>query len=90
MKNIFSLKELKIGAQKYKILFVKGDDIEKDCGECNPATLQIKIRKDMPVSQVEETLLHEIVHAINGGLDETTVDAISCGLYQVFKDNNIK
>ena len=43
-------------------------------------------------SVIEETLLHEIIHAVdinynNHSLNEDTVDRLSEGLYQVLKDN---
>lgn len=85
--DVFKLKELKIGGQLYKIKFVNADDIEHDCGECNRATTTIKIRKDMSIGQTKETLIHEIIHAINSDLSELAVDAVAHGLYQVYKDN---
>jgi hypothetical protein len=82
-------KKFKIGGHIYSIELVDGEDITKDCGECNKARNVIKIRKDIPQTQIEETLLHEIIHALNGGLDEVTVDGLATGLYQVLKDNKL-
>ena len=82
--DVFSLKELKIGGHKYKILFV--DDLE-DCGEFNNSTGTIKIKAGMPKSQTEETLLHEIIHACNPDLKEEVVGSLSMILYQVYRDN---
>lgn len=54
---------------------------------------EIVIRKDMPVENQEETLLHEVIHNISDnigiGLDENQVKQICVSLYSVFKDNNI-
>lgn len=82
-------KTLKIGAHIYKVLLVDGEDIEKDCGEQNPVRQVIKIRKDMPQTQKEEVLLHEIIHVINISLSEETVGFLSQALYQALKDNKL-
>jgi len=82
--DVFSLKELKIGGHRYKILFV--EDLE-DCGECNNATGIIKLRVGMSESVTEETLLHEVIHACNPDLNDEIVASLSMLLYQVYKDN---
>jgi len=51
--------------------------------------------KKMPEAYIFETLLHEIIHAIDyiynstGDLKEETVIGLGRGLYQVLKDNKI-
>lgn len=82
-------KQLKIGGHRYKIELVDPEDLEKDCGQQNRARNTIKIRNDLPQSQLEETLIHEVIHAINGDLKEETVDFLSMAIYQVLKDNKL-
>lgn len=82
-------KTLKIGGHIYEIEFVDGEKINNDCGEQNRARNTIKLRKDLPQSQLEETLIHEVIHALNGGLKEEMVDGMAMGIYQVLKDNNL-
>ena len=48
----------------------------------------------LPISKIEEVFIHEMLHAIDevynaNKLDEDTVKRLSCGLYQVLKDNNL-
>lgn len=79
--------QLKIGGHRYKILLVDPEDIERDCGHQNRARNVIKIRRDLPQSQLEETLIHEVLHAINGDLKEETVDFLAMAIYALLKDN---
>jgi hypothetical protein len=80
---------LKIGGHMYTVTMVDASDINDNCGEQNRSKNTIKIRKDMPQSQLEETLLHEAIHAINGGLKEETVDFLAMAIYALIKDNKI-
>ena len=82
-------KKLKVGAHTFNVFLVDPDDIEKDCGECNIGKLTIKIKKNMPQSVMEETLIHESIHAMNFGLEEKDVQFLSMGIYQILKDNNL-
>lgn len=54
---------------------------------------KIQIDNTLNVESQEECLLHEIVHAVSDllamDLEEKTVHALTCGLYQVFKDNDL-
>lgn len=93
LKNI---KSVVIGSSVYKI------DHTRDCivtagEECYGAhdyeAREIRITTDESISiqQKEETLLHEIVHAINDDrdleLEEAHIRGISKGLYQALRDN---
>lgn len=81
-------KSLKIGGHLYTISLVDPEDIQ-DCGQQNRSRNTIKIRNDLPQSQLEETLIHEVLHAINGDLKEETVDFLSMAIYQILKDNKL-
>lgn len=80
---------LKVGGHTYEVLLVESDDIQKDCGECAVDKLQIKIKKTMPQTMKEETLIHEAIHAMNFGLEEREVQYLSMAFYQLLKDNNL-
>jgi len=82
-------KTVKIAAHTYHVILCNPDEIQKDCGELNRATLTMKIRKDLPQSAMEETFLHECLHAINGDLSEFQVDSLSMALYQFLKENKL-
>lgn len=82
-------KQLKIGGHIYTIKFVDAEDIDNACGEQNPTRNIIKIREDLPQSQIEETLIHEILHAMNTDLSATIVGFLSTALYQILKDNKL-
>lgn len=82
-------KKLKIGGHIYKITLEDPENIENNCGLQNRARNTIKIRKDLPQSQIEETLIHEVLHAINGDLKEETVDFLAMAIYAILKDNKL-
>lgn len=83
-------KKIKVGGHIYKVQFVDVEDIDRNCGEQNRARNTIRIRKDLPQSQIEETFIHEVLHAINGALKEETIDMLAMGIYQILVDNKLK
>lgn len=63
-------------------------------GEFNGDKNIISISKSIPQSRKEATLIHEILHAMNATLGETStghifLDSLSEQLYQVLKDNHL-
>ncbi len=64
-------------------------------GQWNSWINQIKIARDEELSEEtrKETLLHEIIEAINSmheyNLEHRTITSLSRNLFQVLKDNNI-
>ena len=75
--------KVKIGGIKYKIVLRKMED----SGEIDRSTNTISIDKEMAYEQQMVTLLHEMIHALNGELDEKTVDGLAVGLHQIIMDN---
>jgi len=70
------------------------DDRESgDYGSLNPNTNTIRLNKNKTQSQIESTLLHEIIEALNINLElrleHPQISALEAGLYQVIKDNQI-
>jgi hypothetical protein len=61
-------------------------------GECDTDRQVISIREGQPLESTQDTLLHEVCHAIDEamdiGLKETQVKKIATGLLAVLKDNS--
>lgn len=83
---------MKILGYNYKIV-VKTDDNMEALGHCKYAQLQININEKQCPQQVESTILHEMMHAINYhlylGLEERHIMGLEAGLYQSLIDNGV-
>lgn len=77
---------LKIGAHQIQVLIVEHFD---DCGEFDPKTNIIKISKELPDTQKLQTLIHEVLHALNGELEHALLDSLSAQLAAVITDNGL-
>ena len=82
-------KSLKIGGQIVEVRLVSGDELDGDSGATLFDKNLIKVSKDIPQTQKEETLFHEIIHMINNELHEVEVEFLAHDLYQVLKDNKL-
>ena len=84
-------KSLKIGGHTYKVEVTKDKNkIDDDSVGClDRKTGTIYISEDLIQSEREATLLHEILHTLNGELTETFVEGLAQQLYQVLSDNQI-
>lgn len=62
-----------------------------DCGECDYVKQIIKIQDAMPLSLEQDTLIHEVIHALDFNMKlhmkERQVSALASGLIAVFRDN---
>ena len=67
--------------------FIDGDLL----GQCDSYALNITIKKNQPVILEADTLLHEILHAIDDAMQtkmkERQVHCTATGLLALFKDN---
>lgn len=81
-------KKLKILGHDYTILRRTGDDLQS-MGNTQHEKNVIKIRADVPKSQQEETLLHEILRAINNEYREVETEHLAQALYCVLKENRL-
>jgi hypothetical protein len=86
-----------------KTLKIGGHIVEIDCSEVLPdlngqaltGENKIKICKNIPQSQKESTLIHEIFHFLNTTFDapesmtHALIDSLAEQLYQVLSDNNL-
>ena len=89
-KTVKKALELNIGGHQYKILELPlkhEDDTKELYGRHMVKENIILINEDIHKSRKEETLIHEVLHAIffNYGLEhsERVIDAISNGLFQL-------
>ena len=86
------LDKVKVLGHDYKILMVDLNETDQ-FGTMNQNTLIIRLNKNKAQSQINETLLHEIIEALNHdleiGLEHRQISAIEAGLYQVLKDNKL-
>jgi hypothetical protein len=79
---------LKIGAHTVKV--VLEDKVENDLdGMWDSRQNCIKLHRGLPASQLEVTLIHEIIHACNMEIKHSTVESLSQQLHQVFVDNKL-
>jgi len=79
-------KEIKIGGHLYKIDITKNEEFPS-CGRLDRSKGIISIKNSLIQSEKEETLIHEIFHAINNEINETLLESLAQQLYAVLKDN---
>ncbi len=86
-------KKLKIGGHVYKVILdgkIKaGTSMGQNCGQLNRFDGMISVNKNLIRTEQEETLFHEIFHAMNNEINEALVESLSQQWYQVLKDNNL-
>jgi hypothetical protein len=68
------------------------DDLDAELnGECDVDKQVISVRDGQPLESSQDTLLHEVIHAIDEAMDarmsEAQVKKIATGLLAVLKDN---
>lgn len=87
-----ALKALRVIGKTYEVHRVSGKPLEEDdLGELDPALQKITIRKGQPLETEQDTLLHEVFHAVdnelNLNLSEKQVRGLATGFLAVLKDN---
>ena len=92
--------KIKIGGATYSIVLKhldKSDEGFSRFGETDYLQEIITINSDYPQERQEQTLFHELMHAVffessnsEESSDERLVDSTGLMLYQVFKDNTEK
>lgn len=90
--------KIKIGAHIYDISF-RDDMDDSNFGVCRPSKLKIFVDSTVAQSQQEETLIHEIFHAVFAAVgmskplnpedEERDVQALAHMIYQVLKENDM-
>ena len=92
------LEKIKIGGMEYQVKEVKFGESNGDVtlGECHFETADILINENLSDSRKEQTLFHEMVHAMlfeAGSVEydnEELVNQLGLIMYQAFKDNDFK
>lgn len=87
--------QIKIGGIQYKVSYVPDfqDEGRPLDGQIDHGLAEITIKANMNYQVQAQTVLHEIVHAIEvqsgrrKELKESMVDAIATGIYQVMREN---
>jgi hypothetical protein len=81
-------KVLKIGAH-YVTVKVTPDVPNDNCGQYDIKKNEIQLNENQVQTQLEASLIHEILHAINITMSEQDIEFLSQALYQVIKDNKL-
>ena len=94
--GLTGIKKAIIGASIYKVIhtdenIVAGGEHCYGSHGYSAREIKITIDEDVHLQQREETLLHEIIHAIDGDRDlelsEGQIGGVSAGVYQAMRDN---
>lgn len=83
---------LKIIGKRFTAQYVAGAPLDDGLnGECDSDKQQILVRDGQPLESEQDTLLHEVLHAIDEAmglkLKEAQVKGAATGLLAVLKDN---
>jgi hypothetical protein len=86
---------VKVGGIRYKVSYIPNlkDDGRPLDGQIDHSLAEISIKANMDEQIMAQTVLHEILHAIESQtgrrheLKEPMIDAIAFGIYQVIRDN---
>jgi len=85
-------KELKIGGRKFKIQFIDDRELPDYCAGrlLDEAENIIEINDRYKNTEMAWIILfHEVFHAVNAELEETTTEFLAQAVYQILRDNNI-
>lgn len=84
-----SFKNLNIIGREYEVVYL--DDLKDVIGDCDCDNLKIRIKNGQPPSLETDTVLHEVVHAIDNAMQlnmtERQVYCMTTGLIATLKDN---
>lgn len=62
-------------------------------GRCVPDELSIHVEKNMPIQRKYETIIHEVIEAVNIhnqlGLRHSTITALAVAMHQFLSDNGV-
>jgi hypothetical protein len=84
-------KRVKVIGKTYSIDYMDKVDEEDNLGEHDITTQKIKIRKEQHFEALRDTVMHEVMHAIDEQmslkLKESQVHALASGLLQLIREN---
>jgi hypothetical protein len=83
---------IRILSKPFSVEYVSGVPLEDDLnGECDTDKQRILVRDGQPLESEQDTLLHEVLHAVEEAVDarlkETQVKKVATALLAVLKDN---
>jgi len=84
--------KIKVLGKPFTVTYASGAPLSDDLnGECDTDKQAILVRDGQPLESEQDTLLHELMHAIDEAVDarmkETQVKKVSTALLAVLKDN---
>lgn len=83
---------LKIGAILWKVEQVEESEIDSDypcSGDTSHVRQTIRLNRNLSDEMKEQTLFHEIFHALDIELDHNAVEMLATLLHQVLKENKL-
>jgi hypothetical protein len=83
---------IRILSKPFSVEYVSGVPLEDDLnGECDTDKQRILVRDGQPLESEQDTLLHEVLHAVEEAVDarlkETQVKKVATALLAVLKEN---
>jgi hypothetical protein len=92
LKNLRGLpKTLRVLGKRFKIRILQEDEEEEVDGLMELHKQEVSIRPQEAIGQMQDTSLHEIIHAVDEslalGMTEAQVHQLATGLLGVLKDN---
>lgn len=82
-----------VGGYVFEIQLLPGDCLGGNFGKIDWSDMTIKLNKDASESVQAETLLHEVLHSVEGvvdfKLDHNVLSALSNCLFGVLRNNNL-
>ena len=92
MKKHRRLNSVRVLGKDFKLRYETEGNLElQDYGHMKYTKLEIAIRDGMPKQLEQDTLMHELIHAIEVqtdlNLSEAQVRTLGCGIVQVLADN---
>ncbi len=82
---------VRILGKHYKVEPMPEHTMDGEFGACNYAFQLIEYNSKLAVDECKDTILHEMVHALDHGmqlkLTEEQVHAVATGFYSIIKDN---
>lgn len=85
------MKDVRVLGKPFCIKLVEKSAVAEDLGACSQDEQEILIRKGLPLATEQDTVLHEVFHAIDHSmgtkLSEKQIGGMATGFLAVLKDN---
>lgn len=85
------IESVRVIGKTYTVRVVNKSPLDKDSGECDEKSQTITVNEDQTEEAMQDTILHEVVHAIDHTLrldmSENQVAMMATGLIAVIRDN---